>query len=246
MRVRISVYLAVLIGCLGLMLASGYAQEKKKTYAKGDTVKVRYATEEVTGKVVSSKISGFIDVEFDWKGKKITKTFPLTLVEVGAAPAATPATTPATPNKPATGTPKPSAGSKSPAPAKPKTPAEPTKPAATPPTSGKAAAPGNEQELRTWTSDTGKFKIEARFAGLEDGKVKLLKKDGTTVSVSLEKLTEADRKLANELANAKSPFQESEDDAAESPFQEVPPTAPPEGPKPAANAPSSATPPKKP
>lgn len=116
MRVRIRVCVAVLVGLLGLMLVSGFAQEKKKAYTKGDTVKVRYVGEVVTGKVVSAKISGFIDVEFDWKGKKIVKTFPLTLVEVGATPAA--ATTPAPAPKPAPGTPKPAAGSKRPAPSR--------------------------------------------------------------------------------------------------------------------------------
>ena len=245
MRVRICVCVAVLAGLLGLMLVSGFAQEKKKTYTKGDTVKVRYVGEEVTGKVVSAKISGFIDVEFDWKGKKIVKTFPLTLVEVGATPAA--ATTPAPAPKPAPGTPKPAAGSKRPAPSAPKPTAEPTKPAATPQTPDKAPAPGNkEQELRIWTSETGTFAVEARFVGLEDGKVKLLKKDGTTVKMSLDKLTQADRELANQLARGAKPVKKSPDGEGEDPFKEVPDPAQPAAPKPVASPPSGATPQKKP
>ena len=238
MRIRVCV--AVLAGLLGLMLVSGYAQEKKTTYTKGDTVKVRYVGEVVTGKVVSAKLSNFIDVEFDWKGKKIVKTFPLTLVEGVVAPAVTPAPVkPPTPTpKSPTATPKPAAGSKSPAPAKP------PMPAAAP---GKAPlSPGKgEPEMRTWTSDTGKFTIEARYGGLEDGKVKLLKPDGSTVQVPLEKLCEADRELANQLASsAENPFMESPEGATADPFQEVPDLARPEEPTVAANSPSPSTAPK--
>ena len=236
MRVRVSV--AALAGLLGLMLVSGFAQEKKTSYAKGDTVKVRYVGEAVTGKVVSAKLSNFIDVEFDWKGKKIVKTFPLTLVERVVAPAATPAPvkTP-TPQSP-TARPKSPAASKSAATAKPPT------PAAAP---GKSPQPAGSEgpELRTWTSDTGKFMIEAKFGGLEDGKVKLLKPDGTTVQVPLEKLCEADRELANQLASsAENPFMESPEGAPADPFQEVPDLARPDEPKVAANSPSASTAPK--
>lgn len=213
MRVSIRLLAAVLVGFLGLLLVSGFAQEKKKTYAKGDMVQVKYVGEVVSGKVVSAKISGFIEVEFLWKGAKMSKTFPLTLVVDSMVPVAPPAT----PNPPATGTPPPASGSKKPVPAKPA-----TKPA-TPQTTG-----GTEPELRTWASDTGKFTIEARFGGIEDGKVKLLKPDGSTVSVPLEKLSEADRELATQLASsAESPFMESPDEAGDDPFQESPdPVAP--------------------
>ena len=86
MRVRLGLLTVLLTGFLGLLLVSGFAQDKK-TYAKGDLVKVKYVGELVTGKVVSAKISGFVEVEFDWKGKKLSKSFPLTLVEGGNAPA---------------------------------------------------------------------------------------------------------------------------------------------------------------
>ncbi len=219
MRNRACVWVAVLVGCLGLWRASGFAQEKKP-YAKGDIVKVKYVGEVVTGKVVSAKLTGFIDVEFDWKGKKLSKSFPLTLVE-GKAPA--------------TASTKPAPGSKTPAPAKPLAP-------------GKTPLPvsGDEPELRTWTSDTGKFTIEATFGGLEDGKVKLLKQDGTTTLVPLEKLSEADQELAHQLASAESPFRESPEDEAENPFKEVPDSDQPVDSKPETDPKSGATPPKTP
>ncbi len=218
MRFRIRLLMAVLVGFLGLLLVSGFAQEKKKkTYAKGDTVQVKYVGEVVTGKVVSAKISGFIEVEFNWKGTKMSKTFPLTLVVDSVAPVA-PAAPPATPSPPATGTPQTGSGSKRPATAKP----------ATKPTSPKPAEDA-EAELRTWASDTGKFTIEARFGGLEGGKVKLLKPDGTILVVPLEKLSEADRELATQLASsAESPFMESPDEAGEDPFQASPEPATPQ------------------
>jgi hypothetical protein len=50
-----------------------------------------------------------------------------------------------------------------------------------------------EPEFRTWTDATGKFKTEAAFLDLKDGKVRLKKKDGTIVTVALEKLSEADQ-----------------------------------------------------
>lgn len=220
MRVRIRLLAVVVIGFLGLWLVSGFAQDKKKSFAKGDSVQVKYVSEVVTGKVVSAKISGFIEVEFLWKGTKLSKTFPLTLVVDPVDPTAPPAT----PNPPA------ATGSQRPAPAKSTT---------------KLPAAKAETQLRTWSSDTGKFTIEARFGGLEDGKVKLLKADGSTVSVPLEKLSEADRKLATQLAaNAESPFMESAEGAGEDPFQESPDSAQPNSPKQAANSKNgAATPP---
>jgi hypothetical protein len=47
--------------------------------------------------------------------------------------------------------------------------------------------------LRTWTDTTGKFKVQARYRGMEDGKAKLEKPDGTIIRVPVEKLSEKDR-----------------------------------------------------
>jgi hypothetical protein len=46
---------------------------------------------------------------------------------------------------------------------------------------------------RTWSDSTGAFSVEAEFAGVEDGKVKLRKADGKTVSVPLDRLSKEDQ-----------------------------------------------------
>lgn len=58
------------------------------------------------------------------------------------------------------------------------------------------------EEYRTWTDTTGKFKVEAAFVKLEDGKVELKRKDnGKTLSLAIEKLSKTDAELAKKLAN---------------------------------------------
>lgn len=47
-------------------------------------------------------------------------------------------------------------------------------------------------EWRTWTDATGKHSTEARLLGVTDGRAELEKRDGTTVNLPLEKLSEAD------------------------------------------------------
>jgi hypothetical protein len=47
--------------------------------------------------------------------------------------------------------------------------------------------------VRTWNDATGAFSVEAQFVGVEDGKVKLKKKDGKIVSVPLDRLSQEDR-----------------------------------------------------
>jgi hypothetical protein len=48
-------------------------------------------------------------------------------------------------------------------------------------------------EIRTWTDSTGKHKVEAAYGGVMSGVVKLIKVDGTTIKVPLEKLSEKDQ-----------------------------------------------------
>jgi hypothetical protein len=50
--------------------------------------------------------------------------------------------------------------------------------------------------LRAWTDATGKFKTEAAFLDLKDGKVRLKKEDGTTITVPIERLSDADQAFA--------------------------------------------------
>jgi hypothetical protein len=60
--------------------------------------------------------------------------------------------------------------------------------------------------VRAWSSKSGKFKIQARFIGIDDETVRLETKDGEKVTVAIDKLSEAGQKLARQLA------QEMEDD----------------------------------
>lgn len=61
------------------------------------------------------------------------------------------------------------------------------------------AAPDDEH--RTWTDTTGKFKVEAAFIRVVDDKVELRRKDnGKTLSLALDKLSKADAALARRLA----------------------------------------------
>jgi hypothetical protein len=46
---------------------------------------------------------------------------------------------------------------------------------------------------RTWTDSTGTHKTEAKFGGMAFGKVKLIKRDGSTVQVPIEKLSDEDQ-----------------------------------------------------
>jgi len=51
-----------------------------------------------------------------------------------------------------------------------------------------------EAKWRTWTDSTGQFKTKAMFGGMAGGKVKLIKKDGSTLRVPLEKLSDEDQR----------------------------------------------------
>lgn len=52
----------------------------------------------------------------------------------------------------------------------------------------------NEERTRTWTDSTGDFTVDAEFAGYSAGNVKLIKADGTTLTLPLDKLSEEDQK----------------------------------------------------
>jgi S1-C subfamily serine protease len=49
--------------------------------------------------------------------------------------------------------------------------------------------------LRTWTDSSGQHKIKARYRGMEDGKVKLEKSDGTLLHIAPDALSERDRRF---------------------------------------------------
>ncbi len=56
------------------------------------------------------------------------------------------------------------------------------------------AAQPKAAPFRTWSDKTGKFQIEAQLESFDGKFVKLKRRDGTVVSVPVEKLSEADRK----------------------------------------------------
>jgi SLA1 Homology Domain 1 (SHD1) protein/HEAT repeat protein len=55
-------------------------------------------------------------------------------------------------------------------------------------------------EARTWTDTTGKYKTEAEFVDLKDGKVQLKTADGSLKLVPLEKLSEPDKEYVQRRA----------------------------------------------
>jgi hypothetical protein len=71
-------------------------------------------------------------------------------------------------------------------------------------------AAAEQVAVRTWTDSTGKFKIEATFAGKEGDSVLLTKTDGKTIKLPLAKLSKEDQDHIAAL-NAKPP--------AENPFE---------------------------
>lgn len=50
-------------------------------------------------------------------------------------------------------------------------------------------------KMRVWTDSSGKFKINAKCIGIENGKVKLEKSDGAVLEVPLDKLSEEDKRF---------------------------------------------------
>ncbi len=50
-----------------------------------------------------------------------------------------------------------------------------------------------KQEYRVWTDRGGRFELRAKLVEYEQGKAKLLKKDGTTVTLPIGRLSEKDR-----------------------------------------------------
>lgn len=74
-----------------------------------------------------------------------------------------------------------------------------------------------EANVRTWTDATGKYKVEATFVELANGKVKLKTTEGKVITMPVEKLSAADKAEAEKLAAAKddNPFKDS-------PFKESP------------------------
>lgn len=58
----------------------------------------------------------------------------------------------------------------------------------------------SKRPLRTWTDKTGKFKTKARFVELDGDALTLETDEGKTLSIPLEKLSEADQAVARKVA----------------------------------------------
>ncbi|TWU42961.1 hypothetical protein Q31b_19950 [Novipirellula aureliae] len=63
-----------------------------------------------------------------------------------------------------------------------------------------------KSESRTWSDATGRFKTDAVFLSAADGTVNLRRSDGRTLSVPLEKLSEADQAFVKQLEDSENPF----------------------------------------
>ncbi|RCS54122.1 hypothetical protein DTL42_02940 [Bremerella cremea] len=57
-------------------------------------------------------------------------------------------------------------------------------------------------ESRSWSNDTGQFRIDGKLQSAEDNKVKILKSDNRVITVPLDKLSEEDQKFVNEFLAA--------------------------------------------
>ncbi len=83
---------------------------------------------------------------------------------------------------------------------------QPNKPASTAARSATMAGNTAGGKTRTWTDATGQFKVDAEFVSIADGTVNLRRQDGRTMSIPLEKLSEADRAHVKVLQEQENPF----------------------------------------
>jgi hypothetical protein len=69
---------------------------------------------------------------------------------------------------------------------------------------GGASAAG-ASAFRTWTDNTGTFRLEAEFLGVADGKVRLRRKDSREIAVPLDRLSAADKQEVERLQQPAAP-----------------------------------------
>jgi len=69
-----------------------------------------------------------------------------------------------------------------------------------------AAGSAGAGEMRTWTDDSGTFKVEAELVDVQAGRVTLRKADGKTIEVRLDRLSATDRAAVEKSRN---PFAET-------------------------------------
>jgi WD40 repeat protein len=71
-------------------------------------------------------------------------------------------------------------------------------------------------DFRKWTDSTGQFNLRAKFDSAENGKVTLVRENGSKLTIALEKLSKADQEYVAEQ-NSENPFQVMEDNPFEPP-----------------------------
>jgi hypothetical protein len=76
------------------------------------------------------------------------------------------------------------------------------KPAAEKPVAEKPTRPAALTAPRTWKDASGKFQVEAELVEITADAVRLRKPDGTELSVPIDKLSEADRRLVESRRKA--------------------------------------------
>ncbi|MDG3005126.1 SHD1 domain-containing protein [Paludisphaera mucosa] len=83
-------------------------------------------------------------------------------------------------------------------------------------------ARADEPEVRTWKDVSGRFKIQARYAGVDGENVNLKKADGSQVQVLLDRLCSADRNYVAEQQKKLAEEDPFKPKPAEDPFQPKP------------------------
>ena len=75
-----------------------------------------------------------------------------------------------------------------------------------------------EKGFRKWKDDTGQFEIEAELVKIEGDAVRLKRRDGRTVTVPIDRLCEADRKIIERLQSDDDDEEEDNGDAEDTEF----------------------------
>jgi hypothetical protein len=83
---------------------------------------------------------------------------------------------------------------------------------------GGKRAKGPKRPLRTWTDTTGTFQTKARFVALEGDELTLETEDGKQITMTLEKLSEADQAMARKIAAKAGPAAPKADARGDNPF----------------------------
>ena len=74
-----------------------------------------------------------------------------------------------------------------------------------------------EEEMRTWSDATGKYKMEARYTGMKGTKVQLTRSNGKKMEIDRKQLGEDDQKYLDSLDAKNSPFKPAMDDDSKPP-----------------------------